>query len=187
MRPHENEDLPTLGQTTYSRVVKKQDADGLFRAIKICWRPDMKTAAAAWKTEAKILKMLDHVSPIIPTSSPLLTSFKDSIVRLFEFHATNLTLELEFIPGRSLAQQRDENEMCTLDEDVMHDVFTEMSDALTYIHDQGILHGGVKPANIIVRPNRTGVVLCDFGNASIDELVKYSGGTPCYIPPEAFC
>ncbi len=68
----------------------------------------------------------------------------------------------------------------------MYNIFTGMRGALTYIHAQGIIHGDVKPANIIVRPNRTGVVLCDFGNASIDDLVEYTGGTPCYIPPEAF-
>ncbi len=62
LRTHEDEDLPTLVQTPSSRVVKKEVADGGFRAIKICRRPDIKTAAAAWKTEAKILKMLDHVS-----------------------------------------------------------------------------------------------------------------------------
>lgn len=51
-----------LGETSISRVVRRIAADGTVRAVKICRRPDNVTAAELWQTEAKILKLLNHVS-----------------------------------------------------------------------------------------------------------------------------
>src|SRR5262249_39655874 len=66
--------------------------------------------------------------------------------------------------------------------------FEECLDALEYLHAQGILHGDLKPANLLV--TREGhVKLVDFGLASFTQSVLRSDvrktqGTLPYIAPE---
>ncbi len=105
----------------------------------------------------------------------MLTRLKGSVVRLFDFDATRLSLELEFVSGGSLDRHRDEHQMCTLDDSVLHRVWTEMGEALTYIHGRGVIHGDVKPQKILLKTDDTGAVLCDFGNASVNLVREYSG------------
>jgi serine/threonine protein kinase len=58
--------------------------------------------------------------------------------------------------------------------------------ALAYAHEQGIVHGDVKPANIMI--NQDGrVMLTDFGIARFAAHISQSGslrGTPAYLSPE---
>ena len=58
--------------------------------------------------------------------------------------------------------------------------------ALAYAHEQGIVHGDVKPANIMI--NQDGrVMLTDFGIARFAAHVSHAGslrGTPAYLSPE---
>lgn len=57
--------------------------------------------------------------------------------------------------------------------------------ALCHIHNQGLLHLDVKPANIIMVNGRP--ILCDFGNArwQTEPPPNEVTGTTCYIAPEA--
>ena len=58
--------------------------------------------------------------------------------------------------------------------------------ALAYAHEQGIVHGDVKPANIMI--NQDGrVMVTDFGIARFATHVSQAGslrGTPAYLSPE---
>lgn len=59
--------------------------------------------------------------------------------------------------------------------------------ALDYAHGRGIIHRDVKPANVIVTPNRS-AVLTDFGIARAFDATSHSIsaqiGTPRYMAPE---
>ncbi len=65
----------------------------------------------------------------------------------------------------------------------------EVGEALEALHERGILHGDVKPGNILLRPDGTSA-LTDFGNAGdlMNTAVHDSawGATVPWAPPEIF-
>lgn len=64
---------------------------------------------------------------------------------------------------------------------------TERSlNALRYLHYNGVIHGDVKPQNIIVQPEIHNVVLVDYGFSSIrpNAKEKNKGYTPYFSSPE---
>ncbi len=68
-------------------------------------------------------------------------------------------------------------------------VIKSLSSALSYIHDKGIIHLDIKPANIILENGENNIYLADFGIAKLnsDKITIRTGsvmGTPHYISPE---
>lgn len=60
-------------------------------------------------------------------------------------------------------------------------------DALEYVHSKGVIHGDLKPDNIMVNPQTLSVKLIDFGLSDTEDytLLKIPGGTRDYVPPES--
>lgn len=89
------------------------------------------------------------------------------VVRLLDVHVVNGStfLELERVAGQSLEE--------VLAQEGGHpspvDLADDLLGALEVAHARGIVHGDVKPANVLVRP-RGSAVLTDFGISSIRDL-----------------
>jgi serine/threonine-protein kinase len=92
-------------------------------------------------------------------------------------------LVMQFVPGENLAQRLDRGEGVDGDK-----LARELLEALAHIHDVGILHRDVKPANIIIEPEGT-AKLIDFGIALPRDATALTStglvlGTERYAAPE---
>lgn len=101
---------------------------------------------------------------------------------------SELLLVMEFIDGITL-RERIKRPISVPD---FYAMARQCTEALSAAHDKGILHGDIKPANIML--TRDGQVkVCDFGLArrlasgdAADSMTTRQGivGTPAYMPPE---
>ncbi|MEZ0577566.1 serine/threonine protein kinase [Nocardioides sp. MH1] len=99
-------------------------------------------------------------------------------------------LVMELVEGQPLstllAQAKDSGR--ALDPAVVRDLVTQTADALAVAHQAGIVHRDVKPANLMITPDRR-VKVTDFGiaRAADDAQITRTGavmGTPQYLSPE---
>jgi len=65
------------------------------------------------------------------------------------------------------------------------EVVAQVADALGHVHGRGVVHGDVKPGNILVPVDGTPVRLADFGVARpLDAVGRATHATPEYVAPE---
>jgi serine/threonine-protein kinase len=104
-----------------------------------------------------------------------------------------LFLVMEYVEGTTL-RQRMRSSPLTVEEFLP--IAIQCSEALAAAHDKGIIHGDIKPDNIMLTPD-VQVKLLDFGVArrrpdhasetpmdSIPDITGHVGGTPAYMAPE---
>ena len=92
---------------------------------------------------------------------------------------------MEYVDGQSLTDLI-KSGRTVKDERLTKKIFSQMLDALSYVHKKQIIHRDLKPDNMIVTYRGDNVKILDFGLASADyfddNLVKV--GTPKYAAPE---
>src|SRR5215469_5526879 len=98
---------------------------------------------------------------------------------------------MPYVEGGSLADRL--NTLATNQEGMAQDealnYLTQAAAAIDYAHSQGVIHRDVKPANMLLRPDKW-LMLADFGIARIlsnaDKLTQTGVGigTPEYMAPE---
>jgi serine/threonine protein kinase/tetratricopeptide (TPR) repeat protein len=101
-------------------------------------------------------------------------------------------LSMEFIDGQTLSEQIDRDG--PVPEPEAREIARQICAGLAQAHSQGVIHGDLKPANIIiVRAPRTAirVVITDFGIATVKVIdgapaMGGRGGTPDFMAPELF-
>lgn len=88
----------------------------------------------------------------------------------------NKALILEFIPGYNLKEVRMRNE---LEWREIRNIFLQLLDLISYLHKNGVIHGDIKPENIIY--DRNNVYLIDFGSSIVKgEKVAILQYTPSF-------
>ena len=109
-----------------------------------------------------------------------------NIIKLYDYFTKNdnLILILEYCKNGSL--QNYIKEKGPLNEEKFLILFKEIVEALKYIHSQNIIHGDIKPLNILI--NKYGkAILCDFGlSIFIKNNKEFSNfnGSLGYLAPE---
>jgi eukaryotic-like serine/threonine-protein kinase len=105
------------------------------------------------------------------------------IARLFEYfqEQNELYLVEEYIEGRDLEQELKKQK--SLGQDKVIELLENVLETLVYIHKQQIVHGNIKPANLIRKQVDRNFVLTDFAALTevVDRWMEIQKG---YIPPE---
>jgi len=125
-----------------------------------------------FRREGAVLKALDH----------------PAIVRLLEIGIEDdgeVFLVTEYVEGETLAERLSNGPLVIAEADALVDA---LCDGLGAVHDHGVLHGDLKPANI-VWPAEGSPRLVDFGASKILGLDRLTAtgevsGTPAYMAPE---
>ena len=107
------------------------------------------------------------------------------IVNIFTYEKDTVVGEgivMEYVDGRTLADFLAEKPSL----DMRRRVFTQLLQAVGYIHRCGLVHNDIKPDNILVTRTDNDVKLIDFGLAENDAcyLARSLGCTRAYASPE---
>ncbi|CAO3657944.1 unnamed protein product [Rhizopus stolonifer] len=121
--------------------------------------------------ESKIMKELNH-KHIIQLKEIIEDS--DSIFLVMELAQQAI---MEIVP-HSFTKPYSNNEC--------REYFKQILDSVDYLHQHGVIHGDIKPENILLTNQKT-VKLIDFGNATrISDLERpgFTTGSPAFMAPE---
>jgi transcriptional regulator with GAF, ATPase, and Fis domain/tetratricopeptide (TPR) repeat protein/predicted ATPase len=140
------------------------------------------------------LKRLKHshgdVTPILRAEFEKLTRLRHpAVVGVYDFGTAadgSPFYTMEYVPGRPLQcfhTPGDWESLFSIGADIAH--------GLDVLHTSGIIHGDLKPSNVLVVPNpehggkRVGIRLVDFGMArAIGDHSRSPGGTSGFAAPE---
>ncbi len=167
--------IEQLGQGGMATVYKAYHAAlDRYVALKVL-HPDLSddpTFAARFQREARLVAKLEHPH-IVP-------------VHDFAVHEKHSYLVMKFIEGETLKARLARG---PLRSEEINQIVESVGSALSYAHEQGILHRDVKPSNVLLAANGK-TYLADFGLARIAQAGESTLssdaiiGTPQYISPE---
>ncbi|MDO8556550.1 MAG: protein kinase [Nanoarchaeota archaeon] len=96
----------------------------------------------------------------------------------------SLALVMSYIPGPTLAKIIEKHKR--LDPEHVAWISERTLSALWYLHMNGVVHGDVKPQNIIIQPEQHAITLVDYGLSAVKPSsdMKPIGYTEIFAPPE---
>ena len=125
-----------------------------------------------WLREAEVVAQLDH---------PNIVKIHDA-----EMLGDSAYIAMDFISGYSMSQRLRKREYLTVGECIR--ISQAMLKALAVAHHHGVIHGDIKPANIMYDSSGDSYILTDFGAAYSDRRQRQGDnliiGTPAYMSPE---
>ena len=122
--------------------------------------------------EAEIVSQLDH----------------DNIVKIHdaEMLEDSAYIAMDYISGYSMSARLRKRQYLTVGECIR--ISRDMLRALAVAHSHGIVHGDIKPANIMYDSVNDTYILTDFGAAYTEKRERMADnvivGTPAYMSPE---
>ncbi|MBS2029302.1 MAG: protein kinase [Deltaproteobacteria bacterium] len=159
----------------YTRVYRARRGGDVVALKELSFgvAPDVKSIDR-FEREGRVLRQLEH--PRIPT---FIDAFVDG-----EGPELRLYIAQTFVPGSNLEVSLDERRF---DEPDARRIAAEVLEVLEYLHSRSpaLIHRDVKPANLILKPDGS-TVLVDFGSVrDLGSSNPASGaGTFEYMPPE---
>jgi len=173
--------LEAIGQGGMARVYRAhQENLGRDVAVKVLppWYANDRSFVERFNLEARLIARLSH----------------PNIVTVHDASEQNghLYIVMQLVDGGTLKQRLDQfqREGRMIDTAEVVSIFTQLADALTYAHEQGVIHRDIKPVNVLMdRASRP--ILSDFGIAKVLASKQLNltrpgagVGTPEYMSPE---
>lgn len=155
-----------LAEGGASRVYLARDQTlGRDVALKV-FKLDPSVDSERFLAEAKLTARLDH----------------PSIVRVLQAGDASgaIFLALEYIAGRTLSEAISER---SLDSRSTRGVLLQILEGLTYLHAQGVVHGDLKPDNVVLGADGQ-LRLVDFGLSSSPGVPARGSGTDAWLSPQ---
>ncbi len=143
-------------------------------------------APRAGSTEADRKRLLKEAQRASALNHPNVGAIYDVVE-----HAGELWLVMEYVEGETLRHRLSQ----PISTDEFFSIATQCCEGLQAAHEKGIIHGDIKPENIMLTAGNR-VKILDFGvarrawSSNPDEATKSletmtaSGGTPAYMAPE---
>jgi serine/threonine-protein kinase len=179
MRIKSYEVVARIGVGARSAIYKVRNVrTGKVRALKYVSAPtpEDRKYLRHLDNEYEVLTAL-HDDPYLDPHPTIVVAYRMGKVRNL-FRITAKYLELEFCPGKNLVQYND----YTVPEIVR--IFTQVAEAMEYVHQSGFAHCDLKPENIVV-DQRLQVKIVDFGfSCPLHTRLSSIKGTREYIAPE---
>lgn len=126
----------------------------------------------AFLHEAMTVSRLDH---------PNIVKIHDA-----DIHNEQAYIAMDYIAGYPMSERLRRKKYLTAAESLR--IMKSVLDALIVAHNEGIVHGDIKPANIMYDQNKKLYILTDFGAANNGSKLldneKRIMGTPAYMSPE---
>ncbi|CAK8536254.1 unnamed protein product [Lathyrus sativus] len=171
-----------IGSGSYAKVALYQSSiDGRHYAIKSFHKSHLRklrvapseTAMTDVLREVLIMKMLEH-----PNIVNLIEVIDDS-------ESDDFYMVLEYVEGKWVCEGS--GRQCALGEETARKYMRDIVSGLTYLHAHNIVHGDIKPDNLLITRHGT-VKIGDFSVSQAfedgnDEL-RRSPGTPVFTAPE---
>lgn len=155
----------------------------LARDVGLDRRVAVKVVAPAWSKDSNIAQRFQQEARALASvRSPHVVA-----IHAFGRHSESYFFVMEYVRGRGLD--------AILEEHLRHHarlplhraltIFAKVCEGVSAVHAAGIIHGDVKPANIVIEEDTGRPVLVDFGLAGRGaDLNEFGGGTPSYAAPE---
>ena len=124
-------------------------------------------------SEAQVVQLLSH--PHIVAIHDILDDTEDP----------GPALVLEYVPGSNLEEYLKGGHPLPLDFALT--IGIQIAQALEHAHSMGVIHGDIKPSNILISDDGEEAKIADFGIAQLVESDREDSplfGTPRYISPE---
>lgn len=155
------DDTKYIGEGGFAWVYSaNRSSDGQKTALKIP-KFDKEATSNNFINEVSIWKMLDH----------------PNIVKLCDINLIEIPyMELEFCDERLEDKKRDLNESIS--------IITDVANGLKYAHSLNIIHGDIKPSNILLKKGRAKISDWGLSKFKAEKSVTLSGFTPQYAAPE---
>ncbi len=95
-------------------------------------------------------------------------------------------IAMDYVAGGTLADWTDEDQLLELT--TLYPVMEQVCEALSYAHQQGVVHRDIKPGNILYDPEQGTIKVTDFGIARLADYSRTKTGailgSPYYMSPE---
>jgi HAMP domain-containing protein/predicted Ser/Thr protein kinase len=165
--------MAQIGEGGMGSVFRAHDRELDDEVALKCLRPSLarpESASSLLKEEIKLARMITHVN----------------VVRVYDVgdHNGQRFFTMEYVRGQTLRELIDRGGALAITPALQ--IAKQMCRGLAAVHKAGVVHGDLKPQNVMVLPN--GVAkLMDFGVARVRSQTATDGpvaGTPLYMSPE---